>query len=64
MLKADPLCRYDNMIGQFSASGTSIPSVGCSVGIERVFDVMEQRRGDLPGRTKETQVFDLGVVPF
>lgn len=34
----DP-CRYDGLVGQFSAK--QIPSVGMSVGIERVFAVLE-----------------------
>ena len=32
-------CRYDGLVGQFSPK--QIPSVGVSVGIERVFAVLE-----------------------
>lgn len=32
--------RYDNMIGEFSG-GKSVGAVGGSVGIERVFDIIE-----------------------
>jgi histidyl-tRNA synthetase len=33
--------RYDGLIGMFS--GKNIPSVGGSVGIERVFSILEER---------------------
>jgi len=34
--------RYDNLIGMFKG-GEQIPSVGFSVGIERIFTIIEQR---------------------
>jgi len=33
--------RYDNLVGMFS--GKQIPAVGVSLGIERVFAIMEQQ---------------------
>lgn len=37
--------RYDELIGMFS--GTSIPAIGVSIGIERVFAILEQQsKGD------------------
>ena len=35
--------RYDNLVGMFSASNTQTPCVGISIGIERVFTIMEKR---------------------
>ena len=32
--------RYDNLVGMFS--GKNVPAVGISLGIERVFAIMEQ----------------------
>ena len=34
--------RYDNLVGMFSASGEDIPCVGVSIGIERIFAIMEE----------------------
>lgn len=34
-------CRYDNLVGMFS--GKQVPAVGISVGLERVFSVLEAR---------------------
>ncbi|OEL14059.1 Histidine--tRNA ligase, cytoplasmic [Dichanthelium oligosanthes] len=48
--------RYDNLVGMFS--GKQIPAVGVSLGIERVFAIMEQQekeRNELI-RTTETEV--------
>ena len=35
--------RYDNLVGMFDAKGRQIPCVGFSVGVERVFSIMEAR---------------------
>ena len=35
--------RYDNLVGMFSASNTQTPCVGVSIGIERVFAIMEAK---------------------
>lgn len=32
-------CRYDGLVGMFS--GKDVPAVGVSIGIERVFTIME-----------------------
>eukprot|EP01138_Halocafeteria_seosinensis_P001404 gb/GECG01001440.1/.p1 GENE.gb/GECG01001440.1/~~gb/GECG01001440.1/.p1 ORF type:complete len:968 (+),score=135.35 gb/GECG01001440.1/:1-2904(+) len=34
--------RYDNLVGMFSTSGENIPCVGVSIGIERIFAIMEE----------------------
>eukprot|EP01029_Cantina_marsupialis_P000491 TRINITY_DN1035_c0_g2_i1.p1 TRINITY_DN1035_c0_g2~~TRINITY_DN1035_c0_g2_i1.p1 ORF type:complete len:981 (+),score=238.20 TRINITY_DN1035_c0_g2_i1:32-2944(+) len=41
--------RYDELVGMFSASGTSIPCVGVSIGIERVFAIMEANAKETGG---------------
>jgi histidyl-tRNA synthetase len=35
--------RYDNLVGMFAATGTVVPCVGVSVGVERVFAIMEAK---------------------
>ena len=35
--------RYDDLVGMFSSNGTKIPCVGASVGIERVFSILEAK---------------------
>lgn len=44
--------RYDNLVGMFS--GKQVPAVGVSLGIERVFTIMEER--NQATRATETQV--------
>ena len=47
--------RYDGLIGMFS--GKDIPSVGGSIGIERIFNILEEKekeKGDI--RATETQI--------
>jgi len=47
--------RYDGLIGMFS--GKNIPSVGGSIGIERIFNILEERwlaKGEI--RATETQI--------
>ena len=34
-------CRYDELVGQFSSK--TVPCVGVSVGVERVFTVLERQ---------------------
>jgi len=47
--------RYDNLVGMFS--GKSVPAVGVSVGIERVFAILEAKaRRSGPPRKTQTQV--------
>lgn len=36
--------RYDNLIGMFGSK--TVPAVGVSLGIERVFAIMEQQQKD------------------
>jgi len=60
--------RYDNLVGMFSTSGQQTPCVGVSIGIERVFAIMERKAVDM-GLLKSAyvQVFvasiGTGLVP-
>ena len=50
--------RYDNLVGMFDAKGRKVPCVGLSMGVERLFAIVESRAnqsGKL--RTTETQVY-------
>ncbi|WVF65798.1 hypothetical protein IAT40_000535 [Kwoniella sp. CBS 6097] len=59
--------RYDNLVNMFSeAAGNKkeqVPCVGVSVGVERVYSIMEMRRkaNQEKVRGKETEVFVLGL---
>lgn len=35
--------RYDGLVGMFDPKGRKVPCVGVSIGIERIFSIMEQR---------------------
>uniref|UniRef100_A0A914ZEW8 histidine--tRNA ligase n=1 Tax=Parascaris univalens TaxID=6257 RepID=A0A914ZEW8_PARUN len=51
--------RYDNLVGMFSQKKQSVPCVGVSFGIERLFSIMEMK-AELEKsavRTTETEVF-------
>lgn len=51
------LCRYDNLVGMFS--GKQVPAVGVSLGIERIFSLLEQKYKSQAeasgGRIRETK---------
>ena len=48
--------RYDGLVGMFS--GKQIPSVGVSIGIERVFAILEEKfKNDKTVRATETQIY-------
>ncbi len=51
--------RYDELVSMFDPKGGSVPCVGVSIGIERVFSILEARAKALGAgqvRTVETQV--------
>lgn len=50
--------RYDELVGMFSAKDTKVPCVGVSIGIERLFSIMEARaeQQNEAIRTVETEV--------
>lgn len=39
--------RYDKLVGMFSPSSKDIPAVGCSIGMERVFTLMELKEEEV-----------------
>ncbi|XP_052276969.1 histidine--tRNA ligase-like isoform X3 [Dreissena polymorpha] len=51
--------RYDNLVGMFDAKGKKVPCVGVSIGIERIFAIMEHKAlaTNLKIRTTETEVY-------
>ncbi|XP_064607651.1 histidine--tRNA ligase-like isoform X2 [Liolophura sinensis] len=51
--------RYDGLVGMFDPKGKKVPCVGVSIGIERLFSIMEARAqaAHLKTRTTETEVF-------
>ncbi|KAK8861598.1 hypothetical protein IAR55_002421 [Kwoniella newhampshirensis] len=59
--------RYDNLVGMFAeAAGKKaeqVPCVGISIGVERVYSIMEMRRRGREEKTrgKETEVYVLGL---
>ncbi|XP_062941730.1 histidine--tRNA ligase, mitochondrial isoform X2 [Cynocephalus volans] len=51
--------RYDGLVGMFDPKGHKVPCVGLSIGVERIFYIVEQRMKSFGEkvRTTETQVF-------
>merc|ERR1719481_1761329 len=51
--------RYDGLVGMFDPKGRSVPCVGVSIGIERLFSIMEanMNRDKQAVRTVDTQVY-------
>ena len=51
--------RYDNLVGMFDSKGKKVPCVGVSIGVERVFSLLESRleASQTKVRTTETQVY-------
>ena len=35
--------RYDGLVGMFDPKGRTVPCVGVSIGIERIFSIMEKK---------------------
>uniref|UniRef100_A0A4W3JSS1 histidine--tRNA ligase n=1 Tax=Callorhinchus milii TaxID=7868 RepID=A0A4W3JSS1_CALMI len=50
--------RYDNLVGMFDSKGRKVPCVGVSIGMERIFSILEQQveGTEQKIRTTETQV--------
>jgi histidyl-tRNA synthetase len=48
--------RYDNLVSMFQEAGKITPCVGVSVGIERVFTLMEKRLEEAQGSIKQPNV--------
>uniref|UniRef100_A0A1A9WVB4 histidine--tRNA ligase n=1 Tax=Glossina brevipalpis TaxID=37001 RepID=A0A1A9WVB4_9MUSC len=50
--------RYDNLVGMFDAKGKKVPCVGVSIGVERIFSVLEAKyaAAGIKQRTNEIEV--------
>jgi histidyl-tRNA synthetase len=53
--------RYDNLIGMFSKF--PIPSAGGSLGIERIFNILEKRTSDQLVNPIDVMIGTIGTVP-
>ncbi|XP_026326967.1 histidine--tRNA ligase, cytoplasmic isoform X3 [Hyposmocoma kahamanoa] len=51
--------RYDNLVGMFDSKNKQVPCVGVSVGVERIFSVLEAKleAGEMKVRTNEVEVY-------
>ena len=51
--------RYDELVGMFDAKGRKVPCVGVSIGVERVFSILEAKAhaSKQKLRTTETEVY-------
>ncbi|XP_038213732.1 histidine--tRNA ligase, cytoplasmic isoform X1 [Zerene cesonia] len=51
--------RYDNLVGMFDSKHKQVPCVGVSIGVERVFSVLEAKlaAGDISVRTSDIDVY-------
>lgn len=51
--------RYDNLVGMFDPRGKQVPCVGVSIGVERIFSVLEAKHAALGTklRTNDVQVY-------
>ncbi|XP_050561271.1 histidine--tRNA ligase, cytoplasmic isoform X1 [Spodoptera frugiperda] len=51
--------RYDNLVGMFDSKHKQVPCVGVSIGVERIFSVLEAKlaAGDITVRTSEVDVY-------
>lgn len=51
--------RYDNLVGMFDSKGKQVPCVGVSIGVERIFAILEAKHAaeKTKMRTNEIQVY-------
>ncbi len=51
--------RYDDLVGMFDQRGKVVPCVGVSIGVERVFSLLESqlKAAEQQVRTTQTQVY-------
>ncbi|TRY73984.1 hypothetical protein TCAL_10585 [Tigriopus californicus] len=49
--------RYDKLVGMFDSKNRDVPCVGVSIGIERLFSIMEANLANTKVRTSETEVY-------
>lgn len=48
--------RYDNLVGMFDTKKKTVPCVGVSLGVERIFSVLESRLANKGEKTRTTEV--------
>ncbi|KAM7388869.1 hypothetical protein PAMP_022879 [Pampus punctatissimus] len=48
--------RYDGLVGMFDPKGREVPCVGVSIGIERIFSIMEQKAEASAEKVRTTEV--------
>lgn len=48
--------RYDNLVGMFSAKSRQVPCVGVSIGVERIFSVLEAKQAAAKTKIRTTEV--------
>uniref|UniRef100_A0A646QFZ5 histidine--tRNA ligase n=1 Tax=Hemiscolopendra marginata TaxID=943146 RepID=A0A646QFZ5_9MYRI len=48
--------RYDNLVGMFDSKGKNVPCVGFSIGVERIFSIMEANENASENKTRTTEV--------
>lgn len=48
--------RYDNLVGMFDTKNKQVPCVGVSIGVERLFTVMEQKLHAASRKVRSTEV--------
>ncbi|XP_053179920.1 histidine--tRNA ligase [Scomber japonicus] len=48
--------RYDGLVGMFDSKGRKVPCVGVSIGIERIFSIMEQKAEASAEKVRTTEV--------
>lgn len=48
--------RYDNLVGMFDSKKKTVPCVGVSLGVERIFSVLESRIANQGQKTRTTEV--------
>lgn len=55
--------RYDNLVGMFDSKGKQVPCVGVSIGVERVFAILEAKNAaeKTKVRTSDVQVYVASV---
>ena len=48
--------RYDNLVGVFDGRNKQVPCVGLSIGVERIFSVLEARIASTKEKIRTTEV--------
>ncbi|XP_063205178.1 histidine--tRNA ligase, cytoplasmic-like isoform X1 [Chroicocephalus ridibundus] len=55
--------RYDGLVGMFDPKGRKVPCVGVSIGIERIFSILEQRAKASGEKVRATETEVLVATP-